>query len=112
MEQDYVSQNVSKDIERVCDRFHIEPSVRKEALLMCDRMSRNTIFVNQETSEVAGGILSIAHEKGLRMGRVPRHLPDRMIADALGIDATKIVFTRRLANRLISGAKKTSTRHF
>jgi transcription initiation factor TFIIIB Brf1 subunit/transcription initiation factor TFIIB len=109
MEQDYVSQYVGKEIERVCDRFHIEQSVRKEALLMCDRMSRNAIFADQKTSEVAAGILSIAHEKALRMGRVPRHLPDRMIADVLDIDATKIVFARRLANRLISGAKKTST---
>jgi len=112
MEQDYVSENVSKDIEKVCNQLRIELSVRKEALLMCDRMSKNEAFVNQKTSEVAAGILSIAHEKGLRIGRVPKHLPDRMIADILGINATKIVFTRRIANTLISGAKKTSTRHF
>ena len=112
MEQDYVSENVSKDIEKVCNQLHIELSVRKEALLMCDRMSKDNVFSNQKTSEVAGGMLSIAHEKGLRIGRVPKHLPDRMIADVLGIDATKIVFTRRITNTLISGAKKTSTKHF
>ena len=112
MEQDYVSENVSKDIEKVCNQLHIELSVRKEALLMCDRMSKDNVFSNQKTSEVAGGMLSIAHEKGLRIGRVPKHLPDRMIADVLGIDATKIVFTKRITNTLISGAKKTSTKHF
>ena len=112
MEQDYVPENVSRDIERVCDQLHIELSIRKEALLMCDRMGKNMAFANQKTSEVAAGILSIAHEKGLRAGRVPKHLPDRMIADVIGINATKIVFTRRIANTLISGAKKTSTRHF
>ena len=112
MEQDYVSENVSKDIEKVCNQLHIELSVRKEALLMCDRMSKDNVFSNQKTSEVAAGMLSIAHEKGLRIGRVPKHLPDRMIADVLGIDATKIVFTRRITNTLISGAKKTSTKHF
>ena len=79
---------------------------------MCDRMSKDKAFANQKTSEVAAGILSIAHEKGLKIGRVPQHLPDRMIANVLGIDATKIVFTRRINNRLISGAKKTSTRYF
>ena len=112
MEQDYVSENVSKDIEKVCDQLRIELSVRKEALSMCEGMSKNEVFADQKTSEVAGGILSIAHEKGLRIGRVPKHLPDRMIADILGINATKIVFTRRLTNTLISGAKKTSTKHF
>ncbi|MGH9910057.1 MAG: hypothetical protein ACRD32_05410 [Nitrososphaerales archaeon] len=112
MELDYVPENVSKDIEIICDRLRLELSVRKEALLMCDRMSKNKIFSNQKTSEVAAGILSIAHEKGLKIGRVPQHLPDRMIANVLGIDATKIVFTRRITNRLISGAKKTSTRYF
>lgn len=112
MELDYVSANVSKDIETICDQLRIELSVRKEALLMCDRMSKNEIFSNQKTSEVAAGILSIAHEKGLKIGRVLQHLPDRMIANVLGIDATKIVFTRRITNRLISGAKKTSTRYF
>ncbi len=112
MEHDYVPENVSRDIERVCDQLRIEPSVRKEALLMCDLLSKNNVFTNQKTSEVAGGIVSIAHEKGLRVGRVPKHLPDRMIANVLGINATKIVFTRRIANTLISGAKKTSTKHF
>jgi len=112
MEQDYVPENVSKDIERVCDQLRIELSVRKEALLLCDLTSKNKVFADQKTSEVAAGILSIAHEKGLRIGRVPKHLPDRMIADVLGINATKIVFTRRIANTLISGAKKTSTKHF
>ena len=112
MEQDYVAENVSKDIEKVCDQLRIELSVRKEALLMCDRMSKNEVFANQKTSEVAAGMLSIAHEKGLRIGRVPKHLPDKMIADVLGINATKIVFTRRITNTLISGAKKTSTKHF
>ena len=105
-------ENVSKDIERVCDQLRIELSVRKVALLLCDLMSKNNVFANQKTSEVAAGILSIAHEKGLRAGRVPKHLPDRMIADVLGINATKIVFARRIANTLISGAKKTSTKHF
>ena len=105
-------ENVSKDVEKVCDQLRIELSVRKEALLMCDRMSKNKVFANQKTSEVAGGILSIAHEKGLRIGRVPKHLPDRIMAEVLGLNATKIVFTRRIANTLISGAKKTSTRHF
>jgi len=108
MEQDYVPENVSKDIEKVCDQLRIELSVRKEALLMCDGLSKNKVFANQKTSEVAGGILSIAHEKGLRRGRVAKHLPDRMIANVLGIDTTKIVFTRRIVNRLISGAKKTA----
>lgn len=105
-------ENVSKDIAKVCDQLRIELSVRKEALLMCDHMSKNEVFANQKTSEVAAGMLSIAHEKGLRIGRVPKHLPDKMIADVLGIDATKIVFTRRITNTLISGAKKTSTKHF
>ena len=112
MEQDYVSENVSKDIEKVCDQLHIALSVRKEALLMCGLMSKNEVFSNQRTSEVAGGMLSIAHEKGLRIGRVPKHLPDKMIANILGINATKIVFTRGITNTLISGAKKTSTKHF
>ena len=112
MKQDFMPENVSKDIDKVCDQLHIELSVRKEALLMCDRMSKDNVFSNQKTSEVAAGMLSIAHEKGLRIGRVPKHLPDRMIADVLGIDATKIVFTRRITNTLISGAKKTSTKHF
>jgi len=112
MEQDYVSENVSKDIEKVCDQLHIALSVRKEALLMCGLMSKNEAFAHQKTSEVAGGMLSIAHEKGLRIGRVPKHLPDRMIANVLGIDATKIVFTRGITNTLISAAKKTSTKHF
>ncbi len=112
MEQDYVSENVSKDIEKVCDQLHIALSVRKEALLMCGLMSKNEVFSNQKTSEVAGGMLSIAHENGLRIGRVPKHLPDRMIANILGINATKIVFTRGITNTLISAAKKTSTKHF
>jgi hypothetical protein len=112
MEQDYVSENVSKEIERVCDQLHIAMSVRKEALLMCGLMSKNEAFAHQNTSEVAGGMLSIAHEKGLRIGRVTKHLPDRMIANILGINATKIVFTRGITNKLISGAKKTSTKHF
>ncbi len=112
MEQDYVPENVNKEIEKACDQLRIELSVKNEALLMCDRMSKNKVFTNQKTSEVAAGILSIAHEKGLRIGRVPKHLPDRMIADVLGIEASKIVLTRRITNTLISGAKKTSTRHF
>ncbi len=112
MGQDYVSENVSKDIEKVCDQLRIESSVRKEALLMCASMSENDVFADQKTSEVAGGILSIAHEKGLRIGKVSKHLPDRMIASVLEIDVTKVALTRRITNTLISGAKKTSTKHF
>lgn len=112
MEQDYVPENVGKDIEMVCDQLHIEISIRKEALSMCDRMSNDKVFTNQKTAEVAGGMLSIAHEKGLRIGRVTQHLPDKMIAAILGIAATKIVLTRRITNTLISNANKTSSRHY
>ena len=112
MEQDYIAENVSKDIEKVCDQLRIELSVRKAALSMCDRLSTDNVFSVQKTSEVAAGMLSIAHERGLKIGRVHKHLPDRMIADVLGIAATKIVSTRRITNTLISGAKKTSTKHY
>lgn len=93
---------VEASIDRMCNELKLTPFVRAKCIEMSNKramiQTQNTNSTSLDADGVASAIVSIVHEEARRNGRVPRHLPNKVIGNVLGMDSGTVVHNIHLYN--------------
>lgn len=91
---------VEASIDRICTELKLTSFVRDKCIEMSRKMAQNggEGANSLGADAAASAIVSIAHEEARRNGRVSRHLPNRMIGKAVGMDSGSVTHSVHLFN--------------
>ncbi|MEO9294600.1 MAG: hypothetical protein ABI347_03260 [Nitrososphaera sp.] len=85
-------------INYACDELKLTPFVRTKCIEMSKKKATEQDEKILDANGVACAIVSIVHEDARRNGRVSKHLPNKMIGKALGMDSGTVVHNIHLFN--------------
>ena len=106
MSQDagHFSKMVDAGINHLCDVLKLSPFVRAKCIEMSARVrpDQDSVLTAPVANAVASAIVSLVHEDARRNGRVQKHLPDRIIARVVGLNAVAVVHNRHLINSVLA----------
>lgn len=92
---------VEASIDRICTELKLTSFVRDRCIEMSRKMAQNEGEGGANSlgaDAAASAIVSIAHEEARRNGRVQRHLPNRIIGKAVGMDGGSVTHSVHLFN--------------
>ncbi|MEM2141207.1 MAG: hypothetical protein QXJ74_04170 [Nitrososphaera sp.] len=91
---------VNEGINELCDKLKLTSFVRERCLEMSGKLEREggAGLTGSTTNAVACSIVSVVHEEAHRRGRVPMHLPDKMIGKVFGLDGGDIARGKHIMN--------------
>ena len=94
---------VDAGINHLCDILRLSTFVRAKCIEMSGRVrpEQDSILAAPVANAIASAIVSLVHEDARRNGRVQKHLPDRIIAKAVGLNAVTVVYNRHLINSVL-----------
>lgn len=107
---------VERGINHLCSRLKLAEVVRQRSIKISELAkpergdNGNEVMISESVGNaIACAIVSIAHEEALRMHRVSKHLPDRIIGREYGLSSVAIVRNKDLIKSTI--AHKTELKH-
>ena len=93
---------VDASIDRMCNELKLTPFVRAKCIEMSNKRTMTQLeSINSNSLDpdgTASAIVSIVHEEARRNGRVPRHLPNKIIGKIVGMDSGTVVHNIHLFN--------------
>lgn len=91
---------VNDGINELCDKLKLTSFVREKCLEMSGRLEKQggAGLTGSPTNAVACSIVSVVHEEAHRMGRVTKHLSDKMIGNVFGMDSADITRSKHIMN--------------
>ena len=98
---------IQASIDHICSELKLAQLVRLRSFELSNYLKpeggdgiQNDIPVSV-IDAVACAVVSMAHEEALRMHRVSRHLPDRIIGRLYGLSSSAVVRNKQLINSVM-----------
>jgi hypothetical protein len=98
---------IQANIDHICSELKLAQLVRLRSVELSNYLKPESGDGNQNdipesvTDAVACAVVSMAHEEALRMHRVSRHLPDRIIGRLYGLSSSAVVRNKQLINSVM-----------
>lgn len=108
---------IQASVDHICSELKLGQLIRLRSFDLSNYLKPETsdgVHSNVPESvinAVACAVVSMAHEEALRMHRVSRHLPDRIIGRLYGLSSSSVVRNKQLISAVITKKKIGEQKH-
>lgn len=99
---------IQASIDHICSELKLAQLVRSRSFEFSNYLKPesgdeiNSDIIGSVINAVACAVVSMAHEEALRMHRVSRHLPDRIIGRLYGLSSSAVVRNKQLISSVMT----------